>query len=77
MQETDRVWSEKKGLLLARLQRQRQKEQEQRQTEQTEVRQTRLDRRRLHSEESSVAFSRFISVELDSEGSVVSTCTEH
>ena len=30
----------------------------------------------LHSEESSVTFSRFIGVELDSEGFTVSTCTE-
>ena len=42
----------------------------------TEVRQARLDRRRIHGEES-VVFSRFIAVELDSEGSILSTCTEH
>ena len=41
-----------------------------------EVRQARLDRQSVHGEESfmsSVAFSRSISVELDSEGSIVST----
>jgi len=43
---------------ISNLQRRRKKEQEQqRQSEQTEVRQARLDRRRVHSEESSVAFS--------------------
>ena len=31
----------------------------------------------LHSEESSVTFSRSISMEFDSEGSILSTCTEH
>ena len=31
----------------------------------------------LHGEESSVAFSRSIGVEFDSEGSIMSTCTEH
>ena len=41
----------------------------------TEVRQARLDRR-VHGEES-VVFSRSIGVELDSEGCIVSTCTEH
>ena len=46
-------------------------------SEQTEVRQARLDGRRVHGEESSVAFSRSIGVELDSDGSVMSTCTEH
>ena len=63
--------------MLARLQRRRQKEQEQRRLEQTEVRQARLDRRHILGEESCVAFSRSISMELDSEGSVMSTCTEH
>ena len=77
MRETDCVWSERKGLLLARLQRRRQKEQEQRRSEQTDVRQDRLDRRRVRGEESSVAFNGSIGVKLDSEGSVVSTCTEH
>ena len=47
-----------------------------RQSEQTEVRQARLDRRRIHGEES-VASSGSIGVELDSEGSIVSTCTEY
>ena len=32
-----------------------------------------LDRRHVHGEESSVVFSRFIGMELDSEGSVMST----
>ena len=36
---------------------------------------TRLDRRHIHGEEFSVAFSRSIGMELDSEGSIVSTCT--
>ena len=36
----------------------------------------RLDRRSIHGEES-VVFSGSIGVELDSEGSIVSTCTEH
>ena len=36
-----------------------------------------MDGRHVHGEESSVTFSRSIGVELDSEGSVVSTCTEH
>ena len=35
----------------------------------------RLDKRHIHGEEFSIAFSRSISVELDSEGSIVSTCT--
>ena len=35
----------------------------------------RLDKRHVHGEEFSIAFSRSISVELDSEGSIVSTCT--
>ena len=41
----------------------------------TEVRQARFDRRRVHGEES-IAFSGSIAVELDSEWSIVSTCTE-
>ena len=53
------------------------KKQEQRQSEQPKVRQARLDRQHVHSEESSVTFSRYIGVKLDGEGSVVSTCTEH
>ena len=60
----------------ARLQRRRQREQEGRQSEWTAVREARLDRRSVHSEES-VVFSGSIGVELDSEGSIVSTCTEH
>ena len=40
------------------------------------VRQARLDRRRVHGEES-VAFSGSVAVELDSGGSIVSTFTEH
>ena len=59
-----------------RLQRQRQREQEGRRSEGTELRQARLDRQHVHGEES-VAFSRSIGMELDSEGSIVSTCTEH
>ena len=51
----------------ARLQRRCQREQEGRRSERTELRQARLDRRRIHSEES-VAFG---------EGSIVSTCTDH
>ena len=39
-------------------------------------RQARLDRLRVHGEEP-VTFSESIGVELDSEGSIVSTCTEH
>ena len=60
----------------ARLQCRRQKEQEQRQSDWTEVRQARLDRQHVHCEES-VAFSKSIGVEIDSEGSIVSTYTEH
>ena len=65
------VWSERKGLLLRR----RQREQEGRRSEWTEVRQARLDTRSIHGEES-VMFSGSIGMELDSEGSIVSTCTE-
>ena len=39
--------------------------------------QGRLDRQRIHGDESSVAFSRFIGVESDSEVSIMSTCIEH
>ena len=53
-----------------------QKEQEQKQSEQTVVKQARLDRQCVHSEKSSVAFSRSIGMELDSEGFIVSTCTQ-
>ena len=42
----------------------------------TEVRKARLDRRSVHGEES-VVFSESIGVELDSEGSIMSACTEH
>ena len=42
----------------------------------TLARQAILDRRRVHSEESA-AFSGSIGVELDSEGFIVSACTEH
>ena len=38
--------------------------------------QARLDRRSVHGEES-VVFSGSIDVELDSEGSIMSACTEH
>ena len=65
-----------RGKGYARLQLWPQTEQEGRQSEQTEVRDARLDRQSVHGEES-VVFSRSISVELDSEGSIVSTCTEH
>ena len=58
------------------LQHWHQREQEGRRSEPTEVRQARLDRRSVHGEES-VVFSGSISVELDSEGSIVSTCTKH
>ena len=60
----------------ARLQRSCQREQEGRRSERTEVRQARLsDRRRVYGEES-VAFSESINVELHSEGSIMSTCTD-
>ena len=62
--------------LEARLQHRRQREQEGRRSEQTEVRQTRLDRRRVHGEEF-VAFGESIGVELNSERSIVSACAEH
>ena len=60
----------------ARLQCRHQREQEGRRSDQTEVRETRLDRQSLHGEKS-VVFSRSICVEVDSEGSIVSACTEH
>ena len=59
-----------------RLQHQCQREQGGRWSERTEARQARFDRQHIHGEES-VVFSGSISVELDSEGSIVSTCTEH
>ena len=67
---TDRLRLEREERAIARYQRQ----QERRRSEQTEVRQDRLDRR-IHGEESSVC--RSIGMELDSEGSIVSTCSEH
>ena len=60
----------------ATLQRRCQREQEGRRSERTKVREARLDRRSVHSEES-VVFTRSINVELDSEGSIVPACTEH
>ena len=72
----DRLCLEREERAVARLQRWRQREQEGRRSEWTEVRQARLDRQSVHGEESfmsSVAFSRSIGVELDSEGSIVST----
>ena len=74
VRETDCVWSERKELLLDCSMCQ--KEQEQKQSEQTVVKQARLDRRHVHSEKSSVAFSRSIGMELDSEGFIVLTCTQ-
>ena len=70
----DRLPLEREERASARLQHQCQREQEQRQSEQNKVRQARLDRWHVHSEESSVTFSRSIDVGLDSEGSIVSTC---
>ena len=50
---------------------------EQAEWEQTEAKAGyRLDRQCVFSKESSVAFSRSIGMELDSEGSIVSPCTE-
>ena len=60
----------------ARLQHGRQREQEGRRSEWTEVRQARLDRRSVHGE-GSVMFNGSIGVDLDSEGFIVSACTEH
>ena len=68
---TDRLCLEREERATARHQRQ----QERRRSEQTEVRQASLDRRCVHGEESSVC--RSIGMELDSEGSIVSTCSEH
>ena len=74
MRETDCVWSEtaapapkkkKAGRKAMRADR-----------DVTLARQAILDRRRVHSEESA-AFSGSIGVELDSEGFIVSACTEH
>ena len=69
----DRLRLEQEERATARLQCRRQREQEGRQSE---VRQARLDRRSVHGEES-VEFSGSIGVELDSEVSIVSACTEH
>ena len=67
----DRLHLEQEKRATARLQRQRQREQERRQSEQTKAKQARLDRRPVHDEESCVAFSRPIGMELDSERSIV------
>ena len=71
-----RLRLEREERATARLQCRRHGEQEGRRSERTEVREARLDRRSVHGEES-VMFCGSISVELDSEGSIVSTCTEH
>ena len=72
----DRFCLEQEERATARLQRRRQREQEGRRSEQTEVTQARADRQHVPGEES-VAFSGSISMELDSEGSIMSTYTEH
>ena len=72
----DRYRLEWKEKATARLQHWQQREQEQMRLKWTEVRQARLGRWRIHGEES-VAFSISIGVELYSEGSIMSTCTEH
>ena len=77
MSVRDRLHLEREERATARLQRRCQREQEGRQSEWTEVRQARLDRYLVHGDEESVVFSGSISVELDSEGTIVSTCTEH
>ena len=69
----DRLRLEREERAAARLQHQCQNW---RRSEQTEVKQARLDRWCVHCE-SSVTFNRSMGVELDSEGSIVSTCTEH
>ena len=62
MRETDCVWRENIAIdCSVGAKKNRSKG---RGSEQTEVMQARLDRRRVHGEESSVAFSRFIGVEL-------------
>ena len=66
VRETDCVWSETAVPVPKRRRRR---------SERTEVSQARVDRRRIYGEES-VTFSRSIGVELDSESSIVSTCTE-
>ena len=72
----DRLHLEQDERATPRLQHRHQTEQERRRSEQTEVRQARLDRQRAHGEKSSVAFSRSLGVELDSEGSIMSTCAQ-
>ena len=59
----DRLHLEQEERAIARLQRRRQREQEGRRSEWTEVRQARLDRRSIHSEES-VVFNGSIGVKL-------------
>ena len=71
----DRLHLKQEERASARLQHQCQSEQEGKQSEQTEVREARLDRRSVHGEESAM-FSGSIGVELDSEGSIVSGCTD-
>ena len=67
---------ERKGLLLdCSVGTWHQRQQERRGSERTKVMHARLDRRSVHGEES-VIFSGSIGVELDSEGFIVSTCTE-
>ena len=73
--ETDCAWSEKKGLQLDCSIGTKDNRSEG--DQQTELRHARLDRRHVHGEKSSVTFSRPIGIELDSEGSIMSTCTEH
>ena len=72
----DRLHLEQEERATPRLQHRRQRDQEGRWSERTEVMEARLDRRSIHGEES-VVFSGSIGVELDSEGSIVSACTEH
>ena len=72
----DRLRLEQEERSTARLQCWRQRQQEGRRSECTDVKQARLDRQRVHGEES-VAFSGSIGVELDSEGSIMSTSTAH
>ena len=72
----DRLRLEQEERSTARLQCWRQRQQEGRRSEWTDVKQARLDRQRVHGEES-VAFSGSIGMELDSEGSIMSTCTAH
>ena len=71
----DRLHLKQEEKASARLQRRCQREQEGRRSERTEVREARLDRRSVHGEESAM-FSGSIGVELDSEGSIMSGCTD-